>query len=39
MLGKAIKGNYLCAHAMDNNPLFDAIRKDPSFRGNAGPKH
>ena len=31
MLGKAVEGNYLCAQAMDNDPLFDSVRKDPAF--------
>ena len=31
LLGRAVEGNYLCSPAMDNDPLFDGIRKDPEF--------
>jgi TolB-like protein len=31
LLGKAVAGNYLCAQGMDNDPLFDGLRKDPRF--------
>lgn len=31
LLGAAVEGNYLCHPAMDNDPLFDSIRKDPQF--------
>lgn len=31
LLAKAVGGNYLCSPAMDNDPLFDSIRKDPEF--------
>jgi TolB-like protein/tetratricopeptide (TPR) repeat protein len=31
LLGKAVEGNYLCSSAMDNDPVFDGIRKDPEF--------
>ena len=28
---RAVEGNYLCVPAMDNDPLFDSVRKDPEF--------
>jgi TolB-like protein len=31
LLGKAVEGNYLCSPAMDNDPLFDGLRRDPEF--------
>ena len=31
LLRKAVEGNYLCVPAMDNDPLFDSVRKDPEF--------
>ncbi len=31
LLRKAVEDNYLCHPAMDNDPLFDSIRKDPEF--------
>ena len=31
LLRKAVLGNYLCVPAMDNDPLFDSVRKDPEF--------
>lgn len=31
LLRKAVEGNYLCYPAMDSEPLFDGIRKDPEF--------
>jgi len=31
LLGKAVEGKYLCFSAMDNDPLFDSVRKDPRF--------
>jgi hypothetical protein len=31
LLGKAVQGNFLCTPAMDNDPLFDSIRKEPEF--------
>jgi TolB-like protein/Tfp pilus assembly protein PilF len=31
LLRKAVEGNYLCYPAMDNEPLFDSIQKDPEF--------
>jgi TolB-like protein len=31
LLVMAVEGNYLCHPAMDNDPIFDSIRKDPEF--------
>jgi TolB-like protein/predicted Ser/Thr protein kinase len=31
LLRKAVEGNYLCVPAMDNDPLFGSVRKDPEF--------
>lgn len=31
LLVMAVEGNYLCHPAMDNDPVFDSIRKDPEF--------
>ena len=31
LLRRAVNGNYLCVPAMDNDPLFDSVRKDPEF--------
>ena len=31
LLRKAVEANFLCVPAMDNNVLFDSIRKDPEF--------
>ena len=31
LLNRAVEGNYLCHPAMDNDPLFDGIRKAPEF--------
>ena len=31
LLRKAVEANYFCVPAMDNNPLFDSVRKDPEF--------
>jgi hypothetical protein len=31
LLRKAVEGNYLCVPAMDNDPLFASVRKDPEF--------
>ena len=31
LLRKAVEANYLCVPAMDNNVLFDSVRKDPEF--------
>jgi TolB-like protein len=31
LLRKAVEKNYLCHEAMDKDPLFDSIRKDPEF--------
>jgi hypothetical protein len=31
LLRSAVDGNFLCYPAMDNDPLFDSVRKDPEF--------
>jgi TolB-like protein/tetratricopeptide (TPR) repeat protein len=31
LLRKAVEANYFCVPAMDNNVLFDSVRKDPEF--------
>jgi TolB-like protein len=31
LLRRAVEGNYLGVPAMDNDPLFDSVRKDPEF--------
>ena len=31
LLRKAVEADYLCVPAMDNNVLFDSVRKDPEF--------
>ncbi len=31
LLRAAVEGNYLCHQAMDKDPFFDSIRKDPEF--------
>ncbi len=31
LLRRAVEDNYLCVSAMDRNPHFDSIRKDPEF--------
>jgi hypothetical protein len=31
LLRKAVESDYLCVPAMDNNVLFDSVRKDPEF--------
>jgi eukaryotic-like serine/threonine-protein kinase len=31
LLRRAVEDNYLCATAMDRNPIFDSIRKEPEF--------
>ncbi len=32
LLRKAVENNYLCEPAMETDPLFDSIRKDPEFQ-------
>jgi hypothetical protein len=31
LLRNAVESSYLCHEAMDKDPLFDSIRKDPEF--------
>ncbi|HKD17428.1 MAG TPA: protein kinase, partial [Thermoanaerobaculia bacterium] len=31
LLRKSVEGNYLCVPALDNNVLFDSVRKNPEF--------
>jgi serine/threonine protein kinase len=31
LLRSAVDGNFLCYPAMDNDPLFGSVRKDPEF--------
>ncbi len=31
LLRSVVAGNFLCCPAMDNDPLFDSVRKDPEF--------